>query len=80
MQKYDQRRLKNEYFDVIWGRAFRLCSSKKTISVDSRVGKVFELENILMHLKKPRNRWIFSRKPTINIAFALASSMDKLSK
>lgn len=59
--------------DDLWlqaARKFRIPG--ETASQPSRTGSTTELLHVAFELRNPCNRWITSRSPAINIAFALA--------
>ena len=59
--------------DMVWQKAaeaFR--RSREVRSQDSRGGPTREILHAAMSIADPRQRWVVSRKPPLNIAFALA--------
>ncbi len=59
--------------DIVWRKAFNeFNDNKKYQRHPSRIGPTKEILHSGFVIEDPRQRWIFSRKPTLNIAFALA--------
>lgn len=59
--------------DAVWLKASRhLLSGKNVYDKPSRAGDTKELLHVGFSIADPRQRWVFSRVPPINIAFALA--------
>lgn len=59
--------------DEVWIKAANSFKDKSAIkSRLSRQGKVYEILHAMLSIENPRQRWVFSRRPAINPAFALA--------
>lgn len=59
--------------DVVWRlAAMELLSEPSRASQKSRLGSVKEILHSNLHILQPRQRWISSRAPAINPAFAIA--------
>src|SRR5438876_153418 len=58
--------------DDVWLQAAGSFQKGKGQEQASRAGRTQELLGAVFTIKDPRQRWIFSRKPTMNPAFALA--------
>ncbi len=57
--------------DQVWKQAANtLLSSEKEIQ-SSRLGGTIELLHVCLQINNPRDRWVFSRQPSINPAFAI---------
>jgi len=62
-----------ETADELWLRAAEaLVIGSDYLRQPSRLGNIRELLHCSLHLKNPRQRWILSRQPSINPAFAIA--------
>lgn len=62
-----------ETADTLWVDAAKELLSMPVEDLQpSRQGKTHELLHCCLHLKKPRQRWVLSRQPAINPAFAIA--------
>lgn len=58
--------------DELWRKAFiKLQSEQSTLEL-SRLGRMRELLHCSLHLQDPKQRWVLSRRPAINPAFAIA--------
>jgi thymidylate synthase len=62
----------NSANDLWWQLACKFRAMGGTVSQSSRVGPTAELLHAALELRNPRDRWVSSRSPAINIAFALA--------
>jgi thymidylate synthase len=59
--------------DEVWVQAANLFKNKLKLKTrPSRCGEVIEILHTIFSIENPRQRWVFSRKPGINPAFALA--------
>lgn len=59
--------------DEVWVQAANLFKNKLELKTrPSRCGEVIEILHTIFSIENPRQRWVFSRKPGINPAFALA--------
>lgn len=59
--------------DEIWrDAATALMLGDDCLREDSRLGPMHEYLHCTLHLKDPRQRWVLSRKPALNPAFAIA--------
>jgi thymidylate synthase len=59
--------------DEVWVQAATLFKNKLELKArSSRCGEVIEILHTMFSIENPRQRWVFSRKPGINPAFALA--------
>lgn len=59
--------------DELWHKAAEaLVNGDDFLRQDSRSGLIREYLHCSLHLKNPRQRWILSRQPSINPAFAIA--------
>lgn len=59
--------------DAVWCQAAQaLLSGDKTKKQDSRDGPTIELLHSNLYVRNPRERWVFSRQPGMNPAFAIA--------
>jgi len=59
--------------DELWRKAAEeLVSGDDFLRQDSRSGLIREYLHCNLHLRNPRQRWILSRQPSINPAFAIA--------
>ena len=59
--------------DQVWGRAAEVFRTRNgTASTTSRAGETGELLHASFTIREPRQRWVFSRVPAINPAFAIA--------
>ena len=59
--------------DIVWQEAAE--AFRRSIGVrdqDSRGGSTKEILHAAMSISDPRQRWVVSRRPPLNIAFALA--------
>ncbi len=61
-----------ETADQIWQQVAKEVLAQETGMQNSRLGGTKELLHASFHIKDPRERWIHSRKPSINPAFAIA--------
>lgn len=59
--------------DELWRKAAEaLVSGDDSLRQESRSGLIREYLHCSLHLRNPRQRWILSRQPSINPAFAIA--------
>ncbi|MEJ5125007.1 thymidylate synthase [Comamonas sp. MYb21] len=58
--------------DELWRKAFIELNSEKLELECSRLGPMRELLHCSLHLQDPKQRWVLSRRPAINPAFAIA--------
>jgi thymidylate synthase len=59
--------------DEIWRNAAEaLVSGDDSLRQDSRLGPMREYLHCSLHLRDPRQRWVLSRQPSMNPAFAIA--------
>lgn len=59
--------------DELWCKAAKaLASGDDYLCQDSRSGPIREYLHCSLHLRNPQQRWILSRQPSINPAFAIA--------
>ncbi|MBS1492222.1 MAG: thymidylate synthase [Bacteroidetes bacterium] len=58
--------------DEVWKKIVREMLDDNTNITDSRLGSTKEILHAGITFENPRDRWIFSRKPSLNPAFALA--------
>ena len=66
--------------DVAWRRAARtLIDRRGTSEIGSRAGATIELTHATIEVSDPRARWVASRTPAINVAFAIAEVVQILS-
>lgn len=62
--------------DAIWRDAAKaLVEDSDVLSQDSRIGPTRELLHCMFVLNKPRQRWVLSRRPALNPAFAIAETV-----
>jgi thymidylate synthase len=62
-----------ETADLVWQDAFAaLTRDEDTLCQQSRLGLTRELLHVHFHIRNPRQRWVLSRHPAINPAFAIA--------
>ncbi len=62
-----------ESADVVWRQAARAIVHRQgTHEIGSRDGKTVELMHAAVQIGNPRARWVASRTPAMNIAFAIA--------
>ncbi|MGE4281333.1 MAG: thymidylate synthase [Magnetospirillum sp.] len=62
--------------DEIWrNAAAALTSDGGWLRQDSRLGPTRELLHCTFHLRDPRQRWVLSRRPALNPAFAIAEAI-----
>lgn len=67
------RCFEGETADLVWCVGARaLLSGPDTVEQDSQHGATRELLRASFHIEDPRNRWVLSRQPGINPAFAIA--------
>lgn len=57
--------------DDVWKTATKMLLDKGSV-VQGRTGEVLEILHTFITIESPRQKWIFSRIPTISIAYALA--------
>jgi len=66
--------------DEVWRQAAQaLLSGSKAEKQDSRDGPTIELLHSNLYVRNPRERWVFSRHPGMNPAFAIAEAFWILS-
>lgn len=58
--------------DEVWQSAINELLSGASSVQASRLGEVIELQQVSFNIENPRDRWITSRTPAINPAFAIA--------
>ena len=59
--------------DEVWCQAIRTLQSDELCSFEqSRLGAMREILHANLYIENPRERWVFSRLPAINPAFAIA--------
>lgn len=58
--------------DQVWLKAVRTFERGEALAQPSRAGSTDELLHTVISIANPRRRWIFSRRPAIPVAFALA--------
>jgi len=59
--------------DDVWGKVYNAFTSSENVDFQqSRAGNTKELLHTHLQIKYPKERWVFSRLPAINPAFALA--------
>lgn len=58
--------------DELWQKALTKLKSEKSALEHSRLGPMSELLHCSLHLQDPKQRWVLSRRPAINPAFAIA--------
>ncbi|ABD68804.1 thymidylate synthase [Rhodoferax ferrireducens T118] len=58
--------------DEVWRKAIAKLQSDESNSAGSRLGRMRELLHCALCIKDPRQRWVLSRRPAINPAFAIA--------
>jgi thymidylate synthase len=59
--------------DQVWQKAAKYFTGGKRVNhQDSRTGKTLEVLRANINITQPRQRWVTTRKPTINPAFAIA--------
>jgi thymidylate synthase len=58
--------------NVVWQKALKKLLATEHVYRDSRLGEMLELTQASFRVEDPRQRWITSRKPSINPAFAIA--------
>lgn len=56
---------------VVWAKAYTLLSNCGK-NVNSRAGETNEVLHTLITIEDPQQKWVYSRRPPISIAFALA--------
>jgi len=56
----------------VWRQAASEVFREKQVLQDSRLGKSLELIHASFSIRDPRQRWVYSRMPAINPAFAIA--------
>jgi len=62
--------------DEIWRKAAQaLTAEGGYLQQDSRLGPTRELLHSAFHLRDPRQRWVMSRRPALNPAFAIAEAV-----
>lgn len=62
--------------DEAWCQGARtVLSSADAVQQDSQHGTTREVLHAVFHIKNPRNRWVLSRQPGINPAFAIAEAI-----
>lgn len=65
--------------DEAWRQAASAIGGRRgTHSIGSRIGSTVELVHSAVEVRDPRSRWVTSRVPAINIAFALAEVIQIL--
>jgi thymidylate synthase len=61
--------------DEAWQLASQaLLTSPEAVEQDSRAGPTRELLHVVLRIENPQQRWIFSRQPALNPAFAIAEA------
>jgi len=66
--------------DLVWRQAaVALMSADHSTLQQSRLGDTREILHAYLTIRNPRNRWVYSRKPGINPAFAIAEAFWILS-
>lgn len=55
----------------VWLKAVKELIFSKNEYQDSRAGKIIELQHVSFNIDNPRQRWVYSRQPAINPAFAI---------
>jgi len=60
--------------DEVWRLAFRGVTNNAAVgkAQSSRAGDTFELLHAILEVQDPRQRWVVSRRPALNPAFAIA--------
>lgn len=61
--------------EIWWKAAAALTSESGWLRQDSRLGSTRELLHSTFHLLDPRQRWVLSRRPALNPAFAIAEAV-----
>ncbi len=61
--------------DELWSQIANAYRNGRFDNQTSRFGDTFELLHAALSLTQPRQRWVFSRKPVINVAFALVETV-----
>lgn len=62
--------------DAIWRAAAKdLMEGRDVLRQESRIGPTRELLHCMFVLNQPRQRWVLSRRPAINPAFAIAETV-----
>lgn len=61
-----------ETADEVWGQIATAFRNGEGTRQSSRIGEMYEILHSAMSISNPRQRWVSSRLPPINIAFALA--------
>jgi len=61
--------------DELWSQVANAYRHGRFDHQKSRFGDTFELLHAALSLSQPRQRWVFSRKPVINVAFALVETV-----
>ncbi|MES9995630.1 thymidylate synthase [Desulfovibrio aminophilus] len=58
--------------DEAWGLAYEMLITNSDHGQESRLGLTREILHANFHINNPRERWILSRQPALNPAFAIA--------
>lgn len=58
--------------DELWRAAIKELQSQQDNVIASRCGTCREWMNAMLVINNPRNRWVLSRQPALNVPFALA--------
>ena len=58
--------------NIVWQKAMNKLLSKQAKVQDSRLGQVLYLPHVSFNIEDSRQRWVVSRKPSMNPAFAIA--------
>lgn len=67
------KHFQGETADEVWRMtADELLHGNDWVTQDSRLGQTREILHCTLHIQQPRQRWVLSRKPSINPAFAIA--------
>jgi len=63
--------------DEVWRQAYKavMASAGRSAAQPSRAGNTFELLHTVLEINDPRQRWITSRHPAINLAFGIAEAL-----
>lgn len=61
-----------DHADTAWRQAARALLDRRAALVGSRIGEARELLHVALSVADPRQRWVVSRIPPLNPAFALA--------